>query len=110
VIQNNVMAAAPAGSPAKAAAPGTRKLFIRKLALTNGRVAASIGGQSLRLGISDIRLTDIGKETGGATPDQVASAVFAALTRSATGAVTHQAGQAGGAVSKAEESLRKLFK
>jgi uncharacterized protein involved in outer membrane biogenesis len=110
VIQNNVTAAVPAGSPATPATQGSKKLLIRKLALTNGRVAASIGGQSLRLGLPDIHLTDIGKKTGGATPDQVASSVLTAVTRSAMGAVTNQAGQAGGAVSKVEEGLRKLFK
>lgn len=114
VIQNNVSAAVPAGSskPAddKPAASGSKKLLIKKFTLTNGRVAASVGGQSLRLSLPDIHLADIGKETGGATPEQVVSAVFSAITRSATGAVTGQTKQAGEAVNKASESLKKLFK
>lgn len=117
VIQNNVSAAVPAGSskpaadkPAKPAASGSKKLLIKKFTLTNGRVAASVGGQSLRLNLPDIHLIDIGKETGGATPEQVVSAVFSAITRSATGTVTDQTKQAGAAVNKASESLKKLFK
>lgn len=113
VIQENVTAAVPAGSskPAdKPAVPGSKKLLIKKFALTNGRVAASVGGQSLRLGIPDIRLTDIGKETGGATPDQVASAVFTAITRSTVNAVTAQTNKAAEIESKAAESVQKFFK
>lgn len=118
VIQDNVTAAVPAGSskpadgkPAKPSASGSKKLLIKKFTLTNGRVAASVGGQSLRLSLPDIHLADIGKETGGATPEQVVSAVFSAITRSATGAVTDQTKkQAGDAATKAAESLKKLFK
>ncbi len=117
VIQNNVSAAVPAGSskpaddkPVKPAASGSKKLLIKKFTLTNGRVAASVGGQSLRFSLPDIHLADIGKETGGATPEQVVSAVVSAITRSATGAVTGQTKQAGAAVNKASESLKKLFK
>lgn len=114
VIQGNVTAAGsskPADDkPAKPAVSGSKKFLIKKFTLTHGRVAASVGGQSLRLSLPDIHLTDIGKETGGATPEQVASAVFSAITRSATGAVTDQTKQAGDAATKAAESLKKLFK
>ena len=110
VIQGNVTAAVPAGSskPAddKPAATGSRKLLIKKISLVNGRVAARFGGQSLRLALPNIHLTDIGKETGGVTPEQAFSTVFSAITRSATGAVTDEAA---GSVGKAEESLRKLL-
>lgn len=114
VIQGNVAAAVPAGSskPAEArtASSASKRLLIKKFSLTNGRIAARIGGESLRLGLPDIHLTDIGKETGGATPEQVVSAVLTAITRSATGVVTDQASRAGSAVSKVEESLKKHFK
>jgi uncharacterized protein involved in outer membrane biogenesis len=110
VIQDNMTTAVPAGSPAKPAASGSKKLLIRKFALTNGRVAASIGGQSLRLRLPDIHLADIGRDSGGATPDQLVSAVLTAMTRSATGTVTDQAKSTGGTVGKVEESLKKLFK
>ena len=110
VIQGNVTAAVPAGSskPAddKPAATGSRKLLIKKISLVNGRVAARFGGQSLRLALPNIHLTDIGKESGGATPEQAFSTVFSAITRSATGAVTNEAA---GAAGKVEESLRKLL-
>lgn len=114
VIQNNVSAAMPAGpsKPAddKPAASGSKKLLIKKFTLTNGRVVTNVTGRRLPLSLPDIHLADIGKETGGATPEQVVSAVFSAITRSATGAVTGQAEQAGDAASKAAESLKNLFK
>lgn len=118
VIQDNVMAAVPAGSstpvdnkPAKTAASGSKKFLIKKFSLTNGRVTANVGGQrSLRTGLPDIHLTDIGKETGGATPEQVVSAIFSAITRSATNTVTNQTKQAGNAGDKAAESPKKIFK
>jgi len=118
VIQDNVTAALPAGSsnpadniPAKPAASGSRKILIKKFSLINGRVTASIGDQSLRIGLPDIHLTDIGKETGGVTPEQAFSAVFSAITRSATtGAMTNQTGQAGESARKAAELRKRLFK
>ncbi|MGH7260860.1 MAG: AsmA family protein [Nitrospiraceae bacterium] len=117
MIQDNVTAAVPAGAskpadskPAKPAASGSKKFLIKKIALTNGRVAASVGDRRLRLSLPDIHLTDIGKETGGATPEQVVSAVFSAITRSATGAVTDRSKKAGDDASKAAESLKRLFK
>ncbi len=117
VIQDNVTAAVPAGSskpaddkPVKPAAPGSKKFLIKKFSLTNGRVITNVTGRRLPLSLPDIHLTDIGKETGGATPEQVVSAVFSAITRSATDTVTDQAKQAGDAASKAAELRRNLFK
>lgn len=117
VIQDNVTAAVPAGAskpaddkPAKPAASGSKKFLIKKIALTNGRVVTNISGRRLPLNFPDIHLTDIGKETGGATPEQVVSAVFFAITRSATDAVTDRAQKTGDTANKATESLKKLFK
>ena len=114
VIQDNVTAAVPAGSSKSAddkpAAPGSRKLLIKKFSLTNGRVTANVGNQSLRIGLPDIHLTDIGKETGGVTPEQAFSAAFSAITRSATGAMTDQTSQPGDAAKKAAELRKNLFK
>jgi uncharacterized protein involved in outer membrane biogenesis len=114
VIQDNVTATAPAGSskpandkPVKPAVSGSKKLLIKKLSLTNGRVITNVTGRRLPLSLPDIHLTDIGKETGGATPEQVFSTVFSAITRSAMGAVTDQAQEAENAASRAAELLRK---
>jgi uncharacterized protein involved in outer membrane biogenesis len=116
-IQENVTAAVPARSskpsdnnPVKPAASGAKKLLIKKFTLTNGRVTASVGGQSLRLGLPNIHLADIGKETGGAAPEQVVSDVFSAIARSATGVVTDQTKNAGDVVGRTAESIQKLFK
>ena len=126
-IQDNVTSASPKG-PEKAAAeqPEKRasssfsiKLLIEDFTFREGKMAAHvdagpIGQSDLSLRLPSVHLTDIGKETGGATPEQAVSAVFSAITRSATGAVTDSIkpmGEAGkGAVSKAGESLKGLFK
>ncbi len=114
VLQDNVNAAVPAGSSkpaeAKPAASGSKKLLIKKFSLTKGRVVTNVTGRYLTLRLPDIHLTDIGKETGGATLEQVFSAVFTALTRSATDTVTDQAKQAGETATKAAENLKKFFK
>lgn len=117
VIQDNVTAAVPAGSskpaddkPARTAVSGSKKFLIKKFSLINGRVITNITGRRLPLSLPDIHLANIGKETGGATPDQVFSSVLFAITRSATGAVTDQTKQTGEAASKAAESLKKLSK
>lgn len=121
MIQDNVTAAVPAGSskpaddkPVKPAASKSKKLLIKKFSLTNGRVITNVTGRRLPLSLPDIHLTDIGKETGGATPEQVFSAVFSAITRSATGAVTDstkQMGESGQeAVSKTVDSIKGLLK
>jgi len=112
VLQDNVNAAVPAGSskPAGPPASGSKKLLIKKFSLTKGRVVTNVTGRYLTLRLPDIHLTDIGKETGGATLEQVFSAVFTALTRSATDTVTDQAKQAGETATKAAENLKKFFK
>lgn len=62
------------------------------------------------MGLPDIHLKDIGKETGGATPEQAVSAVLSAVTRAATGSVGESVKSAGKGVtetaSKAVESVK----
>ena len=96
-IQDNVMRAVPgSGSPAggeqKAAAPASPssiKILIKEFTFKEGRAAAHfdagpLGTQDLSMGLPDIHLKDIGKETGGATPEQAVSAVLSAVTRAGT--------------------------
>lgn len=112
VIQDNVNAAVPAGSSKRVEA--AKKLLIKEFILTKGRVAARVSDQSLRLGLPDIHLKDMGKESGGVTPEQAVSAVFTAITQLATSAVTEQAKKAAEAGKEAKttpaESVKRLFK
>jgi hypothetical protein len=125
-IRDNVMGAVPGGpakaagnQPDKPAASSSIRLLIREFAFRDGKMTAHVdagplGERDLSLGLPSIHLTDIGKETGGATPEQAVSAVLSAIARSATGAVTDsvkQMSEAGkGAVSKAVENVKGLFK
>jgi uncharacterized protein involved in outer membrane biogenesis len=128
-IQDNVLSAIPKGSPetskpaedkaAKPSASSGKKILIRSFTFRDGKVAARmdtglLGEKDLSLGLPDIHLADIGKETGGATPEQAVSAVFSAITRGTTSAVTDslkKVGEAGKeATSKITEGVKGLFK
>ncbi|MEQ8333195.1 hypothetical protein [Nisaea sp.] len=91
VISDNVKKSTGDGSagraePGESAAAG-RKLIIETLHIRGGtvRVAASVlGDRQIEGRLPDITLRDIGKESGGATPEQVAEKVMAALTSAAS--------------------------
>ena len=91
VISDNVKKSTGDGSsgtaePGESEAAG-KKLIIETLHIRGGtvRVAASLlGDQQIEGTLPDITLRDIGKESGGATPEQVAEKVMAALTSAAS--------------------------
>jgi uncharacterized protein involved in outer membrane biogenesis len=126
-IQDNVMHAGPGGgSPAggerkaaEPAAPSSIKILIKEFTFKNGKAAAHLdagplGTQDLSMGLPDIHLKDIGKDTGGATPEQAVSAVFSAVTRAVTGSAGESLKSAGkgvtDAASRAVEGVKGLFK
>lgn len=125
-IQDTVMRAiasggAPAGGDKKASEPASSsiRILIKEFAVKDGKVAAHfvagpLSTQDLSMGLPDIHLTDIGKETDGATLEQVVSAIFSAITRATTGPVTESAKSPGknvtDAASEAVEGGKELFK
>jgi len=114
------------GVPAQPARSAEKKILIKELNLTNGRVAVwmgtgVLGNQSLSVPLPDIHLKDIGKDSGGATVAEALSAVFGALNKATGQAVAGAAkplqkgalaaGEAvGQGVSKAVEGVKGLFK
>ena len=69
---------------------GGPKLVIENLYIRNGTVRVSAGilqGKTLSASLPDIHLTDIGKETGGASPAEVAERIIKSLSGAATAAV-----------------------
>jgi len=79
--------AAPSGSGAG------KKMLIQDLRVTNGQVAlflktGLLGDRNLTMGLPDVHLRDIGKETGGATPEELAAAILTALLNAIKQAVT----------------------
>lgn len=59
------------------------KVIIENLYIKNGQVrisAVPLGGKTMDQGLPEIHLTDIGKDEGGATPEQVAEEIMAAVT------------------------------
>lgn len=84
-----------AGSPAETAKPTednkpATKLVIDLLAVTSGKVtlAAPIPGIAATAPLGDIRLTNIGKDNGGASSQQVAEQLLNALSKSVTTSIS----------------------
>ena len=62
---------------------GGKKLLIKKLTITGGQVklnAGVLGDKTLNASLPDLTLTDIGKDSGGASPAEVAKSVIDKLT------------------------------
>ena len=70
--------------------PG-KKLIIDSLVIHAAKAevsAAALNGKSLTVPLADVRMQDIGKKSGGATPAQVAEQVVGALSYGATRAAS----------------------
>jgi hypothetical protein len=80
----------PGGGPASKPADQGPKLVIENLYITGGQVAVSselLGSRKMDAALPPIHLKDIGKKGSGATPEDVAEQVIAALTQSTGRAV-----------------------
>ena len=78
------------------AEPG-KKLIIDSLVIRGAKAevsARALNGKSLTVPLADVRLQDIGKKQGGATPAQVAEQVIGALSYGATRAASGVGGMA----------------
>jgi hypothetical protein len=78
------------GGSTDAADGGGPKLVIENLYVRDGMVkvsATALGGKTLDAPLPAIHLKDIGKASGGATPDQVISKVFSSLSSGVGAAV-----------------------
>lgn len=97
-IQSNVQTFPGAGQANRGAKAGTaggeRRILLKAFHLTKGRVAVSLGTgllgtRSLEMGLPDVHLRDIGRETNGARPDElsaaISKAVFGAIKRTVAG-------------------------
>src|SRR2546430_3191430 len=114
------------GVPAQPARSAEKKILIKELNLTNGRVAVwmgtgVLGDQSLSVALPDIHLEDIGQDSGGGAVAEAVSGVLGALEQATGQAVAGAAkplqkgalaaGEAvGQGVSKAVEGVKGLFK
>ena len=122
-LQRNVNAYTGGGGKAeKSESGGGKKLVIENLYVRNGKVnvsATALGGKTMSTPLPDIHLTNIGKQSGGATAGQVTQQVLSAIGQSATKAATSlpDVGKlvgsakesATGAAEGAGEGLKKLF-
>lgn len=78
VLKKNVQQAAAGSSKASSGETKQVKLIIRKLVIDKGEIDARIsalGGKDLSANLPRIELTDIGKQSGGATPAEVAEKI-----------------------------------
>ncbi len=67
------------------------KLIIENLYVRDGTVkvsATALGGKTLSVPLPTVHLKDIGKDTGGATPDEVMATVFSSMSGSVGKAVS----------------------
>lgn len=89
VIRKNVDAYA-GSSGGSGSSEGGKKLVIENLYIRDGKVnvsAAALAGKSVGAPLPTIHLKDIGKDSGGATPAEVADKVIKAISSGATKAV-----------------------
>lgn len=101
-----------AGSGGRDAGDGSTKLVIENLYIRDGKVnvsATALGGKTLGAPLPDIHLKDIGRDSDGATPGEVADRIIKAVSNGATQAVgTLNLDQAlGGAPGVAKDAVEK---
>lgn len=78
VLKKNVQQATASSSKTSSGEAKQVKLIIRKLVIDKGEIDARIsalGGKDLSANLPRIELTDIGKQSGGATPAEVAEKI-----------------------------------
>ena len=72
--------AAPAGDGGR---QKEKKLIVERLAIRGGQLTyaptAVSGSADIKLGLSDIVLTDVGRKKGGVTPEELASVIVEAV-------------------------------
>ncbi|MFV0347483.1 MAG: hypothetical protein ACK5JO_02775 [Halodesulfovibrio sp.] len=98
--------AAPAKEEAPAESGQGPKVIIRDLLITGAKVnmaLTALGGQGMTVTLPDIHLTNIGEESGGATPAEAMQKVLGALNGEMTTAVTEALGAS---VKKLQESVK----
>ena len=81
-IQRNVESQSKGGG-SKSSSGDDTKIIIDHLYIRNGKVrisAAPLGGKTMDSSLPEIHLTDLGKEEGGASPEQIAEKIMAAVT------------------------------
>jgi hypothetical protein len=87
-IQRNVESQSKGGG--KSSSGDDTKIIIDHLYIRNGKVrisAAPLGGKTMDSNLPEIHLTDLGKEEGGASPEQIAEKIMAAVTSNIGGFV-----------------------
>ncbi|PCI37682.1 MAG: hypothetical protein COB46_13065, partial [Rhodospirillaceae bacterium] len=101
-IQKNVEQFTGAGSDSSASAASSSggeadgassapKVIISNLYIKGGKINLSapfMGGKSLTTPLPDIHLTDIGKESGGASPAEIANEIISSITKYSSSAAS----------------------
>jgi len=126
-IQENVStfakSAAPHGageSKAQKKSSTQKKVEIDDFIFKNGKATVSasmLGGKPITISLPDIHLKDIGKSSGGVSPETAAAEVFKAVEKAVAQSVSKSAGEAaksiGSAAGKSEsqavEGIKGLF-
>jgi hypothetical protein len=105
-LLNNVKRGIGDAGDASADADAT-KLIIRRFDFVNARATTQLPlvSENIELPLDDIHLTDIGKATGGATPEEVARVIVGPITSSVMRAVARSA--SGSAIDDMRDKLKR---
>jgi uncharacterized protein involved in outer membrane biogenesis len=102
--------AAPAPEKKKGAA---KKVIIDDFQLTGAKMNVTftaLGGKKMTLPLPDIKMKDIGKDSGGASPAEVISEVFDSISKAAANAVASAGNVAGDALKGAGDTASEAAK
>jgi uncharacterized protein involved in outer membrane biogenesis len=86
----------------------TKKIQVNDLLITGGRVNVSLGllaGKSVTVPLPEIHLTDLGKNSDGITPAELAQTVMKNIIEGALSGATKAVSNIGGGVTDAAKSL-----
>ncbi len=84
----------------------TKKIIIEEFVLAGGSISVKhqfLAGKTIDVPLPDLRLTDIGKKTNGATAQEAAGQIVKQITKAATGAITSSA-----LMQQAKEQINEL--
>lgn len=118
-IQENVAAFSKSVTPKGAAESKSqkndqtqKKVQINDFIFRNGKVMVSssmLGGKPIKISLPDIHLKDIGKDSGGVTPETAVAEVFKAVDKAVVQSISKSAGEAvksiGGSAGMTESQL-----
>jgi hypothetical protein len=108
-LQRNIRRNAGSGETASGDSGG-KKVIIEDFVMRGGTVhlaLGDLGGAGTTVSLPEIHLTDIGRDSGGATPAEAVGQIFNSVTGTVVPAVTKSVNMMGEGVKQGAETLQK---